>query len=115
MKEKKSNSNRSPMALWIFGAVVFSFMLSFFLGQGGMLRLRELKAEFERMQLENYNLAMKNRDMMLEIHNLQSNPATIEKIAREELHYVSPHDLVLLVPEDKSLAPRSINQQPSLP
>ncbi len=87
------------MVLWIFAAVVFSFMLSFFLGQGGMLRLRELRTESERMQMENYNLAMKNRDLMVEIHNLRTDPASIEKIAREELHYVAPHDLVLLVPD----------------
>ena len=87
------------MVLWIFGTVVFSFMLSFFLGQGGMLRLREMRAESERMQMENYDLAMKNRDLMVEIRNLRTNPTTIEKIAREELHYAAPHDLVLLVPE----------------
>jgi cell division protein FtsB len=99
MKEKKTAPKRPTMVLWIFSAVVCSFMLSFFLGQGGMLRMRELRAEFERMQVENYNLAMKNRDLMVDIRNLRSNPATIEKIAREELHYAAPHDLVLLVPE----------------
>jgi cell division protein FtsB len=99
MKNKKTVSKRSSMVLWIFGAVVCSFMLSFFLGQGGMLRLRELRAESERMQMENYNLAIKNRDLMTEIHNLQNNPTTIEKIAREELHYAAQHDLVLLVPD----------------
>ena len=76
-------------------------MLSFFLGQGGMLRLRQLNEESDRMILENYNLAMKNRELLSEIHGLRNDPATIEKIAREEMHYVSPHDLVLLVPEAK--------------
>jgi cell division protein FtsB len=101
MKEKQVGAKRSSVVLWIFGAVVCSFMLSFFLGQGGMLRLRELNAQSDRMLIENYNLAMKNRDLVTEIHNLKSDPATIEKIAREELHYVSPHDLVLLVPDGK--------------
>ena len=101
MKEKRAGTKRASVAFWILGAVVASFMLSFFLGQGGMLRLRELNAESERMIMENYDLAMKNRDLVTEIRKLRNDPATIEKIAREELHYVSPHDLVLLVPDGK--------------
>ena len=101
MKEKKNGTKRSSVVLWIFGAVVFSFMLSFFLGQGGMLRLRELNEESDRMILENYNLALKNRELLLEIHKLRDDPGTIEKIAREDMHYVSPHDLVLLVPNGR--------------
>jgi cell division protein FtsB len=101
MKEKRNGNKRSSVVFWIFGAVVFSFMLSFFLGQGGMLRLRELNEESERMVIENHNLAMKNRELLLEIRKLQNDPATIEKIAREDLHYVSPHDLVLLVPDGR--------------
>ena len=101
MKEKKGSAKRSTIVLWIFGAVVCSFMLSFFLGQVGMLRVRELNAESERMTMENYNLAVKNRELVLEIKKLRSDPATIEKIAREELHYAAPNDLVLLVPDGK--------------
>jgi|GEM_PF-3028252 len=102
MKERRIEPKRSSFVLWIFGAVVCSFMLSFFLGQGGMLRLRELNAQSDRMLMENYNLAIQNRDLVTEIHKLREDPATLEKIAREELHYVSPHDLVLLVPDERA-------------
>jgi cell division protein FtsB len=101
MREKNQDTKRASVSVWIFAGVVFSFMLSFFLGQGGMLRLRELNAESDRMVMENYNIALKNRDLMQEIKKLRKDPATIEKIAREDLHYVSPHDLVLLVPDGR--------------
>ena len=101
MKERKPremDKKRSPVAIWIFAAVVFSFMLSLFLGSGGMLRLRELRAQEDQMVSENHRLALENRKLLDEIRQLREDPAKIERVAREELHMVSPHDLVLLVP-----------------
>ncbi len=89
------------MVVWIFAAVLFSFMLSLFLGQGGMLRLRELRAHADQMLMENHRLAIENRKLSDEIHRLREDPATIEKVAREELYFVSPGDLVLLVPRER--------------
>ncbi len=93
-REKK----KPPVILWIFAAVLISFMLSFFLGQSGVLRLGELRSESDRMIMENHRLAMENRRLSDEIRRLREDPATIEKIAREELHFVSQSDLVFLVP-----------------
>jgi cell division protein FtsB len=96
----EKEQRKSSIVVWIFGAVFFSFMLSFFLGQGGILRLRELRANAEQMLMDNHRIAVENRRLLKEIHSLRKDPAAVEKIAREELHYVSPHDLVLLVPEN---------------
>jgi cell division protein FtsB len=98
--KRQKEPSKSSFVVWIFGAVVFSFMLSFFLGQGGILRLRELRENADQMMMENHKIAMENRKLLKEIRALRVEPEAIEKIAREELHYVSPHDLVLLVPED---------------
>ena len=104
MREKRysdGEKKKSHVLLWIFAAILFSFMLSFFLGQVGMLRLREMNENADRMLRENHNLALENRQLMEEIRKLRQDPATIEKIAREELHFVSPGDLVLLVPQNR--------------
>ena len=97
-KQREKDKKRSPVAIWIFAAVVFSFMLSLFLGSGGMFRLRELREQEEKMISENHRLALENRKLLEEIHQLREDPAKIERVAREELHMASPRDLVLLVP-----------------
>jgi cell division protein FtsB len=98
MKDKRKEKMRPPMVVWIFVAVLCSFLLSLFLGQGGMLRLREMRGHAEQMLMENHQLALENRRLSEEIRQLRENSESIEKIAREELHLVSPGDLVLLVP-----------------
>jgi cell division protein FtsB len=104
MREKRyrdGEKKKSHVLLWIFAAIVCSFMLSFFLGQVGILRLREMNENADRMQMENHKLVLENRHLMEEIRKLRQDPAMIEKIAREELHFVSPGDLVLLVPQKR--------------
>jgi cell division protein FtsB len=51
--------------------------------------------------MENYKLAIENKKAADEIKRLRHDPALVEKIAREELQYVSPQDTVLIVPEEK--------------
>jgi cell division protein FtsB len=99
--EKKS---KSPVLIGVSLAVFVSAILSFFLGQGGILRLRELEAEYDHVRLENYRLALENKKTAEEIRKLRTDPAIVEKIAREELHFVSPHDVVLIVPEPEEEA-----------
>jgi cell division protein FtsB len=88
-----------PILVAIFAAVFVSAILSFFLGQTGILRLRELEAEYSRARTDNYRLAMENRKTAQDIRRLKTDPRMVEKVAREELHLVSPHDVVLVVPE----------------
>jgi cell division protein FtsB len=98
---RNEEKRKFPVLIVICIAVVVSFLLSFFLGQGGMLKLRQLQQEYDRVATENYHLAMENKQYADEIRKLRHDPATIEKIAREELLFVSPHDTVLVVPEKK--------------
>src|SRR5262245_22033111 len=95
-KDKKKSF---PILIAIFVAVLLSAILSFFLGQTGVLRLRELEAEYNRARMDNYRLAMENRKTANDIRRLKTDPRMVEKVAREELHLVSPHDVVLVVPE----------------
>lgn len=95
---KEERSRRFVIVLVISVAVFVSFMLSFFLGQSGILRLGQMQQEYDHTVIENQKYVMENKRLAGEIRNLRSDPAAIEKIAREELHFVSPHDIVLLVP-----------------
>ena len=95
--EKSEQRKRFPTLIVVTAAVFVSFLLSFFLGQSGVFRLRQLQQEYDQMQMQNYRLAIENKKVAAEIKKLRHDPAAIEKIAREELHYVSPGDVVLIV------------------
>lgn len=97
---RKTEKRKFPILFIISAAVFVSLMLSFFLGQSGVIRLRELNEEYERVSMENHRLAMENKKSASEIKKLRHDPAAVEKIAREELQYVSPADIVLVVPEE---------------
>src|SRR5438876_231762 len=97
---------RPSTILLVTIAVVFSFALSFFLGQSGIFRLRQMQHEYDGMIRSNQQYVLENRDMAREIKRLRHDPAAIEKIAREELHYVAPHDVILIVPDHKPPAER---------
>jgi cell division protein FtsB len=95
---KEEKGRRFVIVLVISVAVFVSFMLSFFLGQSGILRLSQMQNEYDRALIENQKYVLENKRLAGEIRKLRRDPAAIEKIAREELHFVSPHDIVLLVP-----------------
>ncbi len=99
IEARKKEKRKFPALLIITAAVVVSFTLSFFFGQSGIIRLRELNAEYEKVLMENYRLALENKKAATEIKRLRHDPALVEKIAREELQYVAPDDTVLIVPE----------------
>lgn len=98
---KKEGKRKFPVLIVVSTAVFVSFLLSFFLGQSGIFRLRQLQSDYDRMLMDNYRIALENRQMADEIKHLRHDPAAVEKIAREELHFASPHDIVLITPEVK--------------
>ena len=98
MTEKKEDKRKFPVLLAVAATVFVSFLLSFFLGQSGIFRLRQMEADYHRLQMQNYRLALENRKIADEIKALRHDPVAIEKIAREELHFASKGDIVLIVP-----------------
>jgi cell division protein FtsB len=99
--EQKDKQKKFPVLVVVALAVAVSFALSFFVGQRGILKLRQLRNEYDRVLMENYRLAIENKHTTQEIKKLRHDAATVEKVAREELLFVSPQDVVLLVPEEK--------------
>ena len=56
-----------------------------------------LQSEMQRLQQENDRLAQQNKD-------LKTNPAAIEREAREQLHLTRPGETVYVVPSDQQPA-----------
>ena len=78
------------LAGWIFFHVTF--------GANGMVVYRQKRAEYRSLQKETQALQQENERYAGQIKALQDDPATIEKEAREQLHYTRPGEVVYVAP-----------------
>lgn len=68
-------------------------------GANGMVVYAHKRSEFRRSQQELEALARENDRLRRRIQALKSDPATIEKEAREQLRYTRPGEAVYVLPE----------------
>jgi cell division protein FtsB len=79
------------LTIWLFVHVMF--------GANGMVVYRQKKAEYQSLQTEIGGLQRENDRTAQQIKALQTDPATIEKAAREQLRYARPGEVVYVAPE----------------
>ena len=80
----------AAFTVWLFVHVMF--------GANGMVVYRQKKAEYVGLQNEIRSLQQENDRYTDQIKSLQTNPKTIEKEAREQLHYARPGEVVYVSP-----------------
>lgn len=76
--------------VWLFVHVMF--------GANGMVVYRQKRAEYLGLQKEISGLQQENDRYTDQIKSLQTDPKTIEKEAREQLHYARPGEVVYVSP-----------------
>jgi cell division protein FtsB len=81
-------------ALLIVGLLVHAIF-----GANGMVVYQQKRAEMQALQTEVDRLQKENALNAERIKQLKSNPATIEKEAREQLHYSRKGEVVFVAPE----------------
>lgn len=75
---------------WLFVHVMF--------GANGTVVYRQKKAEYVGLQNEIRGLQQENDGYTGQIKSLQTDPKTIEKEAREQLHYARPGEVIYVSP-----------------
>ena len=75
---------------WLFLHVMF--------GANGMVVYRQKKAEYQVLQKEVENLQKENDLAEDQIKALKDDPGTIEREAREQLHYAKPGEVIYVAP-----------------
>ncbi len=79
------------LTVWLFAHVMF--------GDNGMVVYRQKKAEYQILQKEIQGLQKENDRYSQQVKSLQApDPNTIEKEAREQLHYTRPGEVVYVAP-----------------
>jgi cell division protein FtsB len=68
-------------------------------GANGMVIYRQKRAEMQSLQSEVERLQKENDRYVDQIRALKSDPAAIEKEAREQMRYARPGEFVLVAPE----------------
>lgn len=80
----------AAFTIWLFVHVMF--------GANGMVVYRQKKAEYQSLEREIDGLQRENGRYTQQIQSLQTDPKTIEKEAREQLHYARPGEVVYVSP-----------------
>jgi cell division protein FtsB len=99
------SGRRGPRARWwVFGAAVAAAVAAAF-DPSGLRRYLALSSEVRRMQRENARLAADNASLSREVRALRSDPAALERAAREELRFVRPGERVYWLGSGGGAAP----------
>jgi cell division protein FtsB len=89
-RRRLATSTVAMVTVWLFLHVMF--------GANGMVVYRQKRAEYQNLGREIDQLQKENDRYTAQIKALQSDPETIEKEAREQLHYARPGEVVYVAP-----------------
>ena len=85
--------------------LIVGLLIHAMFGANGMVAYRQKRAEMEALQSEVDRLQKANAQYAEQIKLLKSDPAAIEKEAREQLHYTRKGGVVFVAPEAAPKAP----------
>jgi cell division protein FtsB len=78
-------------------------------GANGMVVYRQKRAEYQSLRNEIDVLQKESEHYTQQINSLQTDPKTIEKEAREQLHYTRPGEVVYVAPAPPPIETPSTN------
>jgi cell division protein FtsB len=85
--------------------LIVGLLLHALFGANGMVVYRQKRAEMQLLQREVERLRKENNQYADQIKSLKSDPAAIEKEAREQLHYTRPGEIVYVAPDPPQKPP----------
>ena len=102
LRRRLATAAVAVLTVWLFAHVMF--------GDNGMVIYRQKKAEYQTLQKEIDGLQKENDRYTQQVKALQApDPNTIEKEAREQLHYARPGEVVYVAPPAPHVATRDTN------
>jgi len=79
--------------------LIVGLLLHAMFGANGMVIYRQKRAEMQALQTEVERVQKENNRYVDQIRSLKSDPAAIEKEAREQLHYTRSGEVVYVTPD----------------
>ncbi|HEX3354379.1 MAG: FtsB family cell division protein [Terriglobales bacterium] len=117
---QRLKENLRPAFAWLYGArrrlatggvavVTVWLFLHVMFGANGMVVYRQKRAEYQNLSQEIDQLQKENNRYDAQIKALQTNPETIEKEAREQLHYARPGEFIYVAPAPPPVVLPAVN------
>jgi cell division protein FtsB len=100
----------SRIAVGVFGLMTVAMILLAIFDDRGALAVRERRLKRDELKAQVTTIQKQNEEYRKEIEALRSDPATIEKRAREKLKLVKPDEIILQLPEEAT--PATKEQEP---
>lgn len=85
--------------------LIIGLLLHAMFGANGMVVYNQKRSELQSLRNEVNRLQQENNRYVDQIKSLKSDPAAIEKEAREQLHYTRPGEVVYVAPEPPQKSP----------
>ena len=92
-------STRQSVMLSLAIVGLFTFLLVIVFGDKGLADLHLIRLERDRLVDKNQALLQENLARFDEKERLEGDPLYIEEVARRELGFVAPEELIFLAPE----------------
>lgn len=90
---------------YLLGLVVLGvFVFKILYGPHGWFALRHLEQDLQRQQQRIQELEQENQELSRQIQQLKTDPAALERLARQRLGMVRPGELVFQLPSSASHA-----------
>jgi len=74
-------------------------------GQNGYLTLRRQQKQLRTLQQQILQLKRENEELDKENRSLRSDPAAVERMAREQMHLAKPGEKIYTLPDKPNLEP----------
>jgi len=95
---------------WALTLLVLLVAMHGIFGDHGYLAMRRARADVERLRSEVEQLDQQNQHLSGEVKALKSDPAAIERVAREEMGLAKPGELIFRLPDDPKNPPARSEQ-----
>jgi cell division protein FtsL len=104
MQPTPHTTKRRSARRWLATAAVLAAVLGLYemVGESGYMARREQQQTIESLNHQVGELQSENARLSQEIHELRSDPAAIEEMAREQLHLARPGEVVVTLPADSA-------------
>ena len=96
---------RQRFAVLVAAAVSLALIAAFVFGTRGLLHLRALTAEETTIRQRIAGLLTENQRLRSELHQLRHDDRYLERLAREQLGFVHPGEVVYRFPDPSRSAP----------
>src|SRR3981081_1625781 len=97
-KERRAEMLHRAMRYGLIALLMLVFMNGIF-GQNGYLALRRAHADVEKLRQEITQINEQNHQLSGDVRALKTDPAAVERVAREDMGLARPGELVFRLPE----------------